>query len=219
MSISLNVSGSTAISSYSELQEEISAWLDRDDIDDRIPTFIQMAESYFNRELRTLDMETSYTFTVSGEDGSLPDDWLAMRAIYVEGSPDRPLRHLSPEGLRSEYLGQAGVPLAYAIVADGLRFGPVPSDTTTLTMDYYKAVENLTVTTPTNWLLLNNPDLYLFASLYFAELFLDNPPRAAQWQTLAEDILRRLKRASRVSKWGTAPRPQSGITQVRGATC
>lgn len=219
MSISLNVSSSSAITSFSELQEEIAAWLDRDDLTDRIPTFVQLAEGYFNRELRTLDMEHSYTFSTSGEDVPLPDDWLAMRDIYVDGSPDKPLRHLSPDGLRNEYLGSAGIPLAYAIVSDAIRLGPVPSETTSLTMDYYRAIENLTVTTPTNWLLLNHPDLYLFASLFFAEAFLDNPTRAAQWQSLTDNIMVRLKRASRVSKWGTAPRPTSGTRQVRGATC
>ena len=209
MAISLNVGSSSAISSYSELQDEIAAWLDRDDLTSRIPGFIQMAEAYFNRELRTLDMERSITLAVSSEDTALPDDYLAIRAIYVDGSRDRPLKPTSPDALRGDHGGQAGDPLSYAIVGDGIRIGPVTGTATSVTMDYFASIEGLSVTSPSNWLLINHADLYLFASLYFAELFNENPARAGQFLSLAEGIMARVKRASTAAKWGPGLAPRS----------
>lgn len=218
MSFSLNVGATPAIASFSDLQSEIAAWLDRDDLTARIPTFILMAESYFNRELRTLDMESSYTFTASAEDTSLPDDFLALRDVYLVGPPDRPLKSMSPDALRIDYGGNTGIPVAYALVSDSIRLAPVPADTTTIRIDYYQSIENLSVATPSNWLLLNHPDAYLFTALFYAETFLENPTRAAGHMAIAQGVLDSLKRSSRLSKWGTAPTP-TGVAQVRNARC
>jgi hypothetical protein len=216
MTISLNVSSSVAISSYSELQDAIAQWLDRDDLDDQIPTFVLMAESFFNRELKTPEMEESYTFSTSSEDTLLPGDYLGMRAIYRETDPDFPLRGTTPDKLRQDYGGVAGTPTSYAIVGGSIRLAPVPDSTVTLTMDYFKRIENLTVTTPTNWLLQNHPDLYLFATLFFAEAYLDNATRAGQWKALAEDILGRLKVAANKVRWGAGVRPTTVAQATRG---
>ena len=42
-----------AISNYTELKTAVANWLDRDDLTDRIPEFIALAESRFNRLLRS----------------------------------------------------------------------------------------------------------------------------------------------------------------------
>ena len=48
-----------AISNYTELKTAVANWLDRDDLTDRIPEFIALAESRFNRLLRIRAMESS----------------------------------------------------------------------------------------------------------------------------------------------------------------
>ena len=52
-----------AINSYSTLQTAVSNWLDRDDLSDRIPEFISLAEATFNRVLRIRAMETTLADT------------------------------------------------------------------------------------------------------------------------------------------------------------
>src|SRR3954470_10100503 len=103
MSITLTVSVPSAIPDLDTLKSTVADWLDRDDLNSKVPIFIQFAESYFNRELRTPEMEKTALFSAEGEDTPLPDDYLAMRAIYIEGSPDQPLRAMSPTALRQEF--------------------------------------------------------------------------------------------------------------------
>jgi hypothetical protein len=217
MSISLNVSSPNAIPDYEALISEVSEWLDRgDELDSRIPTFILMAEAYFNNELRTPQMEQSNTFSVFDEDTPLPTDYLALRAIYQETVPDNPLRAMSPDALRQEYRGQPGTPTSYSIVGGAIRVAPVPEVELIFTMDYFARIQSLSATAPSNWLLEGNPALYLFATLYFAEAYLDNPTRAAQWQALSDDILRRLKTSATAARWGAGTRPSPARQATKG---
>jgi len=55
-----------AISTYSELQTAVANWLDRDDLTDRIPEFIALAEARFNRVLRLRSMESKQTASTIG---------------------------------------------------------------------------------------------------------------------------------------------------------
>jgi hypothetical protein len=55
-------------------------------------------------------------------------------------------------------------------------------------MDYFARIDPLTVSTPSNWLLDQHPDAYLYGTLYNAEIFLDNAPRAAQWKGLLDRL-------------------------------
>lgn len=216
MSISIAVSSASAIPDYPSLKAEVSSFLDRDDIDLKIPTFVLLAESHFNRELRTPDMERTLTFSVENEDTPLPTDYLAMRAIYQETTPDNPLVGMSPDELRLEYLGQSGTPRAYAIVAGSIRTGPVTDTAVTFSMDYFAQIERLSDASPVNWLLEKHPDLYLFTTLFYAEQYLDNDSRAAKWFQLAQGILMRIKETSTASRWGAGTRPNTARQASRG---
>jgi hypothetical protein len=72
-------------------------------------------------------MERTITFDTADEDRTLPEDYLAMRAIYIEGSPDRPLRGLGPTAIRQGFDGTTGTPVAYCLVSGGIRLIPPPS--------------------------------------------------------------------------------------------
>lgn len=219
MSISLALTPLGAIPDRDTLITAVQDWLDRDDLEAKIPMFIQMTEALFNRELRTPQMERTSTSSVSSEDTTLPEDYLAMRAIYEEGSPDRPLRGIAPTAIRQGYDGTTGAPVAYTLVASGLRLIPPPSDTISLTMDYFARIEPLTASSPVNWLLEQHPDAYLYGTLYNAEIYLDNIPRAAQWKQLVDELISRLNRSSRNDRYGAGPLVPNTIGQVRWSKC
>jgi hypothetical protein len=77
-----------AISTYSELQTAVANWLDRDDLDARIPEFITLAETRMNRVLRIRIMESvKIISTISGSKRYLmPTDYLQMLAIKYNNS-------------------------------------------------------------------------------------------------------------------------------------
>ena len=219
MSISLSIASTSAIPDYPTLISTVNDWLDRDDLAAKIPTFILMAEAMFNRELRTPDMEASAILTATGETTALPSDYLAMRAIYVEGSPDRPLRGLAPTAIRQEYDGSAGQPVAYTLVDGGLVLVPPPADSTALHLDYFGRIEGLTDASTSNWLLDKHPDAYLYATLFYAEAYLDNPTRAGQWKALLDQALAAINKAARSDRFGAGPIVPNTVVQVPGARC
>jgi hypothetical protein len=219
MTISVGIGSTSAIPDFATLKTTVSDWLDRNDLDAKIPTFVQMAEAMFNRELRTPDMEKEVTFSTTTEITSLPADYLAMRSIYIEGSPDRPLRGMAPTAVRQEFDGSTGIPVAYCLVSGGLTLIPPPSSSTTLTMDYFAQIEGLSDATPYNWLLTKHPDAYLYATLFNAEVFLDNAARAAQWKGQLDELIAKINKEARNDRFGAGPLVPNVVVQVPGARC
>lgn len=219
MSIALNIGSSSAIPDYSTLKQTVSDWLDRDDLDAKIPQFVQLAESHFNRILRAGSMETSTVITATAEDVALPSDWLGMRAIYVEGSPDSPLSAIPPSALRQYSDGTPGTPTAYSLVAGILRLIPPPDDTVYLKLDYFAKLVQLTDESPTNWLLQNHPDAYLYGTLWRAEAYLKNAQGAAEFKSLADEVVNEVNRAAENNRYGAGPLSRNTVAQVGRSRC
>ena len=182
-----------AINSYSTLQTAVANWLDRDDLAARIPEFISLCEARFNRTLRLRAMETLDTTvpTVGGTSTiALPTGYVQMRDFHLTTSPLTQLQYLSPEMMiRLNAGSQSGKPLTYTIIADTIRLGPTPDSAYTTSMLYYKTFDALSAIAPTNWVITNAPDVYLYGTLLEAEPFLMNDARTQLWaQALKESI-------------------------------
>jgi hypothetical protein len=70
----------------------------------------------------------------------------------------------------------------YTMRAGYILIGPVPAGVYTIEIDYYAKVVALSDAAPTNTMLTNNPDVYLYGALMEAEPFLMNDGRVALWQ-------------------------------------
>ena len=176
-----------AISTYSELNTAVANWLDRDDLTNRIPEFITLCEARFNRSLRIRAMETLDT-TVSTVAGTstvaLPTGYVQMRDISLITSPITQLQYLTPEIMNRINAGsRTGKPETYTIIANNILFGPTPDAVYNISMLYYKTFDALTALAPTNWVITNAPDVYLYGSLLEAEPFLMNDQRVQLWAT------------------------------------
>lgn len=189
---------------FSELKTSIANWLDDSTLTDHIPDFITLAEARFNRELRTPDMETSTTLTVTGETVALPNDFLAMRQIVRSDDPDVPLDYFAPQQLKKvRASATSGSPTAYTVIDDTLMFAPVGS--CSVDLYYYARITALSDSATSNWILSKHPDLYLSASLAAAELFGWNDARAASMVSLADSIIESINKAADKQRVGTAP--------------
>lgn len=216
MTIAISTTPDNAIANLTDLVAEI-----RDELDDsaysldKIYRAIARAEAVFNREIRAPRMETQYEFTTSDEITDLPGDFLQLRAVYMEGSPDRPILSLSPASLRSLYAGRSGTPAAYAIENRAFMIGPVGE--ATFKMVYYASIPSLTVDNPSNWLLTDHPDLYVHQVL--AILFNKTSDREAASLNLsiAQNIMESINAATKKARWGASPLVPMGIQQVSGA--
>lgn len=216
MTLAVSTSPANAISNLSDFIEEV-----RDELDDdgfpltKIYRAIGRAEARFNRDLRVARMETAIAFNVTDEITELPLDFLEMRHVYREGSPDNPMRPMSPAGLRAQYRGRSGAPQAFAIENRQLQIAPVGSALLKLT--YYQRIPALTIDNPQNWLLDAYPDLYLHQVLAILYNKLRDDAAAAMNLTIANDMIESANRAAFGAHWGAGPLVPSLVMQVRGA--
>ena len=100
-----------AITTYAELQTATANWLDRSDMTDRIPEFIELAEANFNRVIRQPDMITKDdSFSISSRYTTLPTDTLEIVRIVLDLTPVVVLEYMTPEELseRRTYLTGTG---------------------------------------------------------------------------------------------------------------
>ena len=173
-----------AISTYSELQTAVANWLDRDDLTDRIPEFIALADARINRVLRLRSMEAKYTAnTVAAQRNlALPTGYIQMRNFQVNTSPLTTLSYVTPEIYDRLWGGStSGTPKFYTILANEVSFGPIPGSVMEVEMLFYKKFDNLTTLSPTNILLTDSPDLYLYGAMLEAEPFIMNDERVPLW--------------------------------------
>jgi hypothetical protein len=173
-----------AISTYSELQTAVANWLDRDDLTDRIPEFIALAEARMNRVLRLRLMESKYTAATvaSQRNYALPAQYIQMRNFQINTSPITPLQYVTPEIYDRLYGStSAGTPQFYTIIAGELQLGPIPGSIMTMEMLFYKKISALTTLNPTEAMLTDNPDIYLYGALMEAEPFIMNDERVPLW--------------------------------------
>ena len=182
-----------AISNYTELQTAVANWLDRDDLSARIPEFIGLCEARFNRSLRIRAMETLDTSvsTVAGTKTiALPTGYVQMRDIHITGDPLVQLQYVTPEIMNRIHAGSvSGRPEVYTIIGENIVLGPTPDAVYSTSMLYYKTFDALSDSSPTNWVITNAPDVYLYGTLLEAEPFLMNDARVQLWATaLTESI-------------------------------
>jgi len=187
-----------AINTYSTLQTAVANWLDRDDLTDRIPDFIALAEARYNRELRIRAMETTVTdSTVAGTRSyALPTRYLQTRTIQLSTDPITPLEYLTPEMMDRLWAGsQVGKPQTFTIIGDNYHLGPAPDGVYTVEIVYYQRFAALSDSAPTNTMLTENPDVYLYATLLEAEPFLANDARIQLWMAAFKESITNIQNA------------------------
>ena len=190
-----------AIGTYAELQTAVANWLDRDDLTDRIPEFIALAEAKMNRNLRISLMEnvsTDILMAGGTRDYPLPTGFTGMKEFHLTTSPITPLSYITPEMMNRMWAGSnTGSPQAFTLFSDAgtrkIRVGPSPDSDYTTSMLFLKKIDNLSVSNPTETMLTENPDVYLYGALLEAEPFLMNDARVQLWGTMLQQVAKDLQ--------------------------
>ena len=209
-----------SLDTYTDLQTAIARWLDRSDLTGLISDFIELAEDQMNRDLRVMAMETQVTIPIVGDTYPLPDGFLEMRNIFVDGNPRRKLRFLSPEALTLSFPYQNESPTeAYTIKNSNIVIAPpnegTLSNSQNIIVDYYKRFDKLSATNTTNWLTQNAFDLLLFSGLSEANSYLLNQTAFEVWQARYQNSLERLNTTHENARFSGAAievrSPYSGV--------
>ena len=211
-----------AITTYAELQAAAANWLVRADLAARIPEFITLAEARLNRVLRArlAETEAALTSTVGVRTISLPAGFAEPLALWIVSSGTRrPLRFIEPSLLGATSL--QGEPCSWSIDGANLAFDR-PCDqaySLVLRMLVKFALSDLA---PTNALLSDYPDAYLFATLCEAGPFLRDAELAQAYEARLERAIGEINakdaraRAARTLTTEIPRRAQAAFDITRG---
>jgi hypothetical protein len=175
-----------AITTYAELQAAAANWLVRADLTQRIPEFITLAEARLNRVLRArlAEAEAPLTATAGGRTIPLPSGFAEPLALWIVTAGERrALRFVEPSLLGASSL--RGRPCSWSIDGATLAFER-PCDQAYDLVLRMLARFALTDAQPTNGLLADYPDAYLFATLCEAGPFLRDDELAGAYEARLE---------------------------------
>lgn len=199
------------LDNYTNLQVSIAAWLDRTDLTDSIPAFIDLAESEIDRVLRRT--VSRQTITINSEATTLPSTIAELRSIrLVTASAYRDLAMdvVTPEMLsdvRARFGGIAGRPVAAAVIGGKIVVAPQPDTSYSAEIVAYLGLVPLSSSNLTNVILTEAPDLYLYGALSHSAPFLQHDERLSMWKQLFQDALDQLHARREREEHGANMRP------------
>jgi hypothetical protein len=184
----------TQILDYSSLQTAVTEYLARDQdstLVARIPTFIQLAEAKFNRQLFVRQMEQRATAIIDmgspePEFISLPTDFQSMRRVRLSSIAGKPCLEFKSGTQMDEYRfatsDVAAQPRYFTVFGNELELAPTPDAAYTLEMVYRRNIPPLAASS-SNWLLAAAPDLYLYGALLESAPYIKEDSRIQTWSS------------------------------------
>ena len=196
-----------AFTSYDNLKTNIADYLARQDLNEKIPMFVSLAEKRLNRDLRLRQMlqQSTYSLT-SGFKVPTPTDFLEMKDIHIDANPVVNLNFKTvSQFYRLSNSSGSGVPINYTLVSDNFVLAPRPTGASTINMTYYKIPKVLSTTNPSNEYLEVCPDLLLYASLVESAPFLMDDARLVTWEQLYTRGLTSITKSDEQSEFPAQP--------------
>jgi hypothetical protein len=182
----------TQIVDCTSLQAAVTEYLARDQdatLIARIPSFIQLAEAKFNRQLFVRQMESRATAIVDltsnePEFIALPADFQSMRRVRLSGVSGKPGLEFKSGTQMDEYrfatADVAGEPRYFTVFGNELELAPTPDQAYTVEMIYRTNIQPLAANV-SNWLLALAPDLYLYGALLESAPYIKEDGRIQTW--------------------------------------
>jgi hypothetical protein len=178
-----------ALSTYSELKTAIETWLARagdTEISGNAADIVTLAEARLKRDLplRVTWTSTTLTGTPGSRSIALPSNYVEPQSLFLTTFGVQTM--LKPEIAGNiEYGATGGTPSAWAIAGSNIDLD-VPCDQAhTFTFHYRKSL-SLSDSSPTNDLLTQHPDAYLFACLFEAAMLIQDFEAAVAWNERAK---------------------------------
>lgn len=182
-----------ALTTYSELKASIAGFLNRTDLTAVIPDFITLCEAELNRRLKTRRSVGRSDASLTSQYIAVPDGFGGPRSMILSGTnPKVLLSYVEPSEaleLQNTTYTATGQPRVYSVVGDEFQFLPSPDGTYALELTYWKRLDALSGSIPSNWVLTDHPDAYLYGSLLQAAPYLIDDDRVAMWGALFNAVI------------------------------
>lgn len=198
--------------SFATLADRVLDYLDRPELADKVPMWIQAFQAKLNRLLKVGGLEAMVSLVPSPITGGcpLPNDYQAYRTVQTGvGGRTSDLEYATPSVIAARTPWSAGGhPRLFTI--KGQMLFPVPGGPVTLT--YYRGVPPYLSGIFNDWVLLYHYDVYLYGVLSEAERYLKNNEQADMWQAQMATCLNDLISSDRDARWGRARILMAGVT-------
>ena len=177
-----------SLRTIADLKTSLAAWLDRDDLTDRLGDFIRLAGQRIYRSARTpVNERILGPATTTDSQFELPSSLMEIRWITVDGTK------LTPAS-GDEVIGTlGGKPQFYGRIGDQIRF--YPQTNVTFFMAYY-FIDSFTADTDTPVMLQVAEDAFLYGALVEATPFLQDDSRLVVWESKYQIAMAGLKSAA-----------------------
>jgi hypothetical protein len=198
-----------ALDTYDNLKLEIIDWSHREDIDLKVDTFIDMAETeMFNNPQEVLKVRgqetlSSTTTSTTVRTQALPTGYQSMRSISLTfGDVTTGVVYRAPEQLLR--INRTGLPCFFT-VTDQIEYDRVPD------VGYTSDVQHLALPTPlsssnqTNTVLTNNPSIYLFGALWALFEYAEQEDVSQKYYLRFINAIRGANKQFRDGRYGPAP--------------
>lgn len=198
-----------AITTYAELQSNITDFLNRDDLASVTPTFISLAEADMQRQVRHWRQEKRSTAELDTQYSAIPADFLEAIRFYITSGESRPLELISQFQLldrKYQRANTSGEPAYYAITAGEIEIFPAPAGTYTAELYYNARIEPLSNSNTSNWMLQYFPDAYLYGSLIHSAPYLKDDARLQIWAALYQSAIDAINMSGEKAKFGGSGR-------------
>jgi len=196
------------LDTYANLKKEVIDFSHRGDLDLKIDTFIDMAETemFANaqevlkiRSLETLDT----TATTTSRLIALPTGYQSMRSMRLTiNSNTSNLRFRAPEQMVR--VDCSGLPQFYT-VTDQIEFDRTPDAAYTIEFQYYAIPTGLSSSNATNVVLDDNPNIYLFGTLWAVFEYAVDEVQAQKYYTRFINAISGANKKDKEGRYGPAP--------------
>ena len=208
------------------LLQDLNSWVGRDDLaaDPAAGSILRITESVINRSVRLREQEKTAVLTCEGRTTPLPDDFISFRSVTIDSSTDRQIEQLSPEQIRKsgvwlnqQFRGENTPAAAYSLEGANLILAPEPTAESPVKLDivYFAKLPALIGDSDTNLLLTNHYDVYLWAALQAAAIFLEDGELEAAYSNRLAVTLEELTKNERRARFsGSGLRPTGNVRMI-----
>lgn len=186
-----------SLDTYDALKAEIALWLDRDDLSTQIDTFIDIAEARHKREIRTRSMlvhDAAFAIADGAREVAVPADFndiKSMRLLIPDQTSGRRyypnFDYVTPTEMSDRSVNDEYRPNVYTFHTQ-IEFDTEPERDYVGELFYYKKLTPLSDGDPTNDLLTDAPDAYLYGALSATAPFLLHDERVQLWESLYSNV-------------------------------
>lgn len=192
-----------ALANYADLQASALDWMTRAGQTGKVADWITLAEARLNRELSPIETDVTLVGTVDSRDIDISTlSMVEPVALWVSPYDGGSELILQPQSAGTmPYVGYSGLPAQWALGGSNITFDRKVSQAYQFRFRYVERF-NLSVTS-TNWLLTNNPDLYLAATLMWGGGYNEDWANGQVWKSVLDEAIPSVRSLISRNKRGT----------------